>query len=58
MEARIEALRRVSDFVLKTQEDSYNDACEKTDDDEPYGHIYIYARILNDWLEELDGGPK
>ena len=54
MEARVEALRRVSDFVLKTQEDSYNDACEKTDDDEPYGHIYIYALCLNAWLEELE----
>ena len=56
MDARVEALRRVSDFVLETQEESYIDACEKTDDDEPYGHIYIYAQILNAWLEELEKG--
>ena len=54
MEARVEALRKVSDFVLETQEDSYNAAREKTGDGEPYGHIYIYARVLNAWLEELE----
>lgn len=54
MESRIEALRKVSDFVLETQERNYNEACGKMEDGEPYGHIYIYARILNDWIQELD----
>jgi hypothetical protein len=54
-EARIEALRKVSDFVLKTQEDNYNEACEKKEDDE---HIYLYALTLNAWLEELHREKK